>query len=68
MHAVVIHDGSAESGHYYSYIRDLASDKWRCFNDHRVTEVSLEQVLVESAGGSTKSAIWVSYMSAKEAL
>ena len=30
---MVIHLGTAESGHYYSFIKDRESDLWYEFND-----------------------------------
>ena len=29
LHGVCIHDGTAESGHYYSYIKDPTQNIWR---------------------------------------
>ena len=38
---IVVHSGSAGAGHYYSFIKDRASDKWFKFNDiiHRFSVV-----------------------------
>ena len=67
LHGVCIHDGTAESGHYYSYIRDHKKEVWRLYNDHRVCEVEEEKVFEEANGGSlTKSAYYVIYISEKE--
>lgn len=33
LHAILIHDGNAESGHYYTFIFDRVADKWWRFND-----------------------------------
>lgn len=35
LHAVLIHDGLAENGHYYSYIYDRVRKCWWQYNDHR---------------------------------
>lgn len=40
--------GTAESGHYYSYIRD--SDKWYEFNDSAVTEFNIANLKAETFG------------------
>ena len=37
LHAIIIHDGHAKSGHYYSFIFDQKNDCWWRFNDHTVT-------------------------------
>lgn len=46
-----MHDGNANSGHYYAFIKDRFNQKWRRFNDIRVADVSEEEVLKESNGG-----------------
>ena len=67
LHGICIHDGTAESGHYFSYIKDHTQNVWRQYNDHRVNIVDEEQVLQEAMGGGlTKSAYWVVYISEEE--
>jgi len=57
LYAVLIHSGSALGGHYYAYIKNMASQKWFNFNDSSVTEVESFEGTVRSAwGGSTNSA------------
>ena len=61
-----IHDGSAESGHYYTIIKDHHQNVWREFNDIRVKTVEEETVLSQSKGGDGyKSAYWLVYISDK---
>jgi len=38
--SILIHQGEAGSGHYFSYIQDLEDGKWRCFSDIAVREES----------------------------
>lgn len=59
LHGVIVHDGFAEYGHYYSYIRKRSNDDqdssdatWFILNDERVMEVTEESVLEETVGGS----------------
>lgn len=35
--AVLIHSGTAHSGHYFAYVKDCASGTWFEFNDEKVT-------------------------------
>ena len=64
VHAIIIHEGTAQSGHYYVFIYDNFNKKWKKFNDIRVTEVSEEEVFKEGNGGenSNKNAYWVVYI------
>ena len=47
---VVIHQGNADSGHYYSYIKD--KEQWIQFNDTLVSFAKLDDVISEGYGGS----------------
>lgn len=51
LHSILIHDGFANMGHYYSYIYDRAKKIWWKFNDHMVSVESEEVVLSEAYGG-----------------
>lgn len=63
LHAICIHDGNAYSGHYYALIMDRKNNKWRRFNDIRVTDTTPEDVFKESNGGhSFMTAYWVVYI------
>ena len=53
MHAILIHDGTAESGHYYSFIYDRKQDAWWRFNDVTVSMEVEDVVMKESFGGQT---------------
>ena len=64
LHAVLIHDGIAEQGHYYSYVYDRFLKHWWKFDDHRVSKVSEAQVEREARGGfNEKSACNLFYIS-----
>jgi len=47
---VVVHSGTAEAGHYFSYIR--ASDRWLEFNDSNVKLYNFDHLEQDCFGGS----------------
>lgn len=51
---VIIHTGTAESGHYYSIIKDNYpnSQRWLEFNDSNVKEYDFDDLAGEAYGGS----------------
>jgi len=51
LHAVLIHSGSANFGHYYIYIFDRQQQQWFQYNDSSVSRASWEQVKSEAEGG-----------------
>lgn len=51
LHAVLVHEGQAASGHYWAYIHDPSRDQWLKFNDITVSEASWEELEKESVGG-----------------
>eukprot|EP00347_Sterkiella_histriomuscorum_P010153 403377401 len=55
LHAIMIHQGFADSGHYYSYIYDRKNHSWWKFNDHSVSQESEQVVLEEAYGGQNQS-------------
>ena len=65
LHAILMHDGTAESGHYYSFIYDLKQQVWWRFSDVNVSIEIDEIVFREAFGGqaaSTKTAYSLIYM------
>jgi ubiquitin C-terminal hydrolase len=56
----LIHSGSAESGHYYSYIK--IKEKWYEFNDRIVTEFNLQNNLKSECFGGAEGKNKNAYM------
>ena len=54
IHGIVMHEGEANSGHFYSYIKDHCEDKWYKFNDHLVSEAGSEEEVLSEAFGNVK--------------
>lgn len=67
LYSLLIHEGGADSGHYYSYTYDHQNNKWRKYNDINITEEAEEQVLKEAKGINMTSAYYLVY-SQKEVL
>ena len=51
LHSVVVHKGSINSGHYYSFIRPTLNDSWIKFNDEMVFPASKAEVFENNYGG-----------------
>lgn len=51
LHAVLVHEGQAASGHYWAYVYDMVHQKWLKFNDITTSEASWEELEKESVGG-----------------
>ena len=47
----VVHSGSCELGHYYSFIFDNKSNQWYQFNDSNVSKFNIENLKTEAFGG-----------------
>jgi hypothetical protein len=70
LHAIIIHEGEAMSGHYYSYVRDHLSGHWYKFNDHMVKKYKnkTEEIIEEGIGSNTRSAYFLVYINKKHIL
>ncbi|NXM14787.1 UBP28 hydrolase, partial [Ploceus nigricollis] len=51
LHAVLVHEGQANAGHYWAFIYDQPRQRWLKYNDISVTESSWEELERESFGG-----------------
>ncbi|KAI3863559.1 hypothetical protein MKW92_011884 [Papaver armeniacum] len=54
LHAVLVHRGGGNGGHYYVYIRPTLSEQWFKFNDERVTKEDIRWALDKQYGGEAR--------------
>lgn len=52
LHSICVHDGTADQGHYFSYIYDRSQKKWRKYNDINITDVTEDEVFTNAQGSS----------------
>lgn len=55
LHAVLIHSGSINGGHYHVYIRPTQEAKWYKFNDEIVTPSNISHVYEAGFGGEAET-------------
>lgn len=48
LQGVLIHSGSAYSGHYYAYIKSFEDGNWYKFNDDTITPSSMVEIAKDS--------------------
>ncbi|XP_066495840.1 ubiquitin carboxyl-terminal hydrolase 28 isoform X3 [Tiliqua scincoides] len=66
LHAVLVHEGQANAGHYWAYIYNQPRKSWLKYNDISVTEASWEELERDSFGGlRNASAYCLMYISEK---
>lgn len=62
LHAVLVHDGAPDGGHYWTFIRDWGStehsSEWMRLSDSMVTFVSVEEMMTVSAGGNGRASAY----------
>eukprot|EP00727_Mastigamoeba_balamuthi_P008267 m51a1_g4062 hypothetical protein (1362) ;mRNA; f:735008-740750 len=56
LHAVLIHSGDVNGGHYYVFCRPKQANAWYRFDDERVSKVRLREIFEESYGGDKEFA------------
>jgi ubiquitin carboxyl-terminal hydrolase 7 len=52
LHSVLVHSGGPNGGHYYAFIRPLASEEWFRFDDERVSKVKEKEAVEGQFGGT----------------
>lgn len=48
---ILVHTGTADSGHYYSFIKDRNSGRWFQFNDSHVSPFDVADIRTQCFGG-----------------
>ena len=61
LRGVIMHIGTATSGHYISYVKQMKYNYWLCFDDINVTEISEQDVLRRASGYSYGSTGYILY-------
>lgn len=65
LHAVFIHQGQANYGHYWIYILDHDENQWWKYNDSLVTKVNEEEIYHDTTG-STANPYFLVYVDANK--
>jgi ubiquitin carboxyl-terminal hydrolase 25/28 len=60
--SILIHEGSASYGHYFSYIYDPYKKIWRRFSDLQVSEMEEKEVMEKALGKGTTNAYCLIYV------
>jgi ubiquitin carboxyl-terminal hydrolase 34 len=53
-----VHTGTAESGHYYSFIKERSTTQWFLFNDTQVEPFEERNLAAQAYGGQETSSTW----------
>eukprot|EP01124_Arcella_intermedia_P002142 TRINITY_DN11178_c0_g1_i1.p1 TRINITY_DN11178_c0_g1~~TRINITY_DN11178_c0_g1_i1.p1 ORF type:complete len:745 (-),score=164.51 TRINITY_DN11178_c0_g1_i1:1939-3921(-) len=59
LYSILIHSGTANSGHYYCYVKHLVDGKWYCLNDYSVYPI--QESDIEMVFGGPSSAYMLVY-------
>ena len=51
LHAILVHSGFADGGHYFTYIYDRVLNLWRKYSDIDIMVVDSDEVFENSIGG-----------------
>jgi ubiquitin C-terminal hydrolase len=55
---ILVHTGTTDSGHYYSFIKDRKNDTWSKFNDETVSPFNVENIPETCYGGEYTTTSW----------
>eukprot|EP00096_Caligus_rogercresseyi_P008978 TRINITY_DN2961_c0_g1_i1.p1 TRINITY_DN2961_c0_g1~~TRINITY_DN2961_c0_g1_i1.p1 ORF type:complete len:978 (+),score=374.96 TRINITY_DN2961_c0_g1_i1:116-2935(+) len=58
LHAVMVHEGYVDSGHYWAYVYDHKRKTWLKFNDNSVNETTWPELFKESVGGHSNTSAY----------
>lgn len=62
LHAILMHQGRAEAGHYFAYIFDIEEKVWRSYSDTYIKKVTSEEVFKNAIGNEDISAYCLIYI------
>jgi len=57
LHAVMVHEGDANQGHYWAYVNHVERG-WLKFNDNTVSQSTWEEIIKEAVGGRTSTSAY----------
>ena len=66
LHSLVIHSGTANSGHYYVYIKEHAKERWWKYNDAEVKVVNYGEVISQAQSNNMTNACHLVYINKNE--
>jgi len=58
LHAVMVHEGDVNQGHYWAYVNQVHRGCWLKFNDNTVSQTTWEEIKKEAVGGRASTSAY----------
>merc|ERR1719233_2420719 len=58
LHAVMVHEGDVNQGHYWAYVNHVHKGCWLKFNDNTVSQTTWEEIKKEAVGGRASTSAY----------
>jgi len=58
LHAVMVHEGDVNQGHYWAYVNHIQRGCWLKFNDNTVSQTTWEEIVKEAVGGRASTSAY----------
>jgi len=58
LHAVMVHEGDVNQGHYWAYVNQVHKGCWLKFNDNTVSQTTWEEIKKEAVGGRASTSAY----------